>query len=933
VTMFAGVLAILLSVSAQITAQENPRGNRIAQELTTGLTKTLAGTLHPLTRKATDLGSLNSGTQLESMTLNIGLSPDQQTELNGLLEAQQDPKSPQYRHWLTQEEYGARFGLTAADLSKVSGWLTSQGLTVKKVSKTRNAIYFSGKAWQVESAFHTQLHQFQVDGETHFANATDLRVPAGLASVMLNIRGLNNFRPKPQVKTRVTPAYTVNTSVGVEHFLTPEDWATIYNVNALYSAGFTGGARHVGVVGQTYAPQEDIDHFRSASGLGVTNLTYVCIDPAPTTATCTGPTAISPHAAFGDLSEADLDIEWAGGIARDATVDFIYAPFSDTQLPGSSGLNVFDALVYAVQTYVVPGTGEVLPVISMSYGTCETVLTASDFDFFTSVGQQATAQGQTIVVSSGDSGVAGCDRQGIAPTAVQGVSATAPGNSPFYTAVGGTTLSGDTDPASFWNPTFNLVNSALAYIPETAWNETDASGLFTSGGGVSTHYPMPPWQAPPSNFVGTPGRFIPDVAFAAAGGHDGYMTCSQEDNSVQVGTSCSNGFISTNGFFATAGGTSAAAPSFAGMLTLLRQRFGNLVPLNPLLYGLAQNPTTYASVFHDVTAGNNIVPCAAGTPGCGATLTMGNSATPGYDLVTGLGSIDGGGLLAALTGTPGITATTTTHVLPITVPIVLGEPATIRILVDSFLLPTTVPPLSGSVAVRVGSTSIGTASVLGAPELAVTTLDFVASSANGFNVGTNIITGGYTGNGNYAPSVGRFTTTVLAPYSLVESGVAHVLAGNTISVPISLVSNGSYAGTVSFVTAVTAADGSATTLVQASASPVTLTPRGTATATLTVSTSSRAGKHVPAGPWKGGGSLIFCSVLMGAPFAVRHKRTIAVFLLLATLVMAGLLVACGGSSASPVVNAAKRTYTVTVTPTGSPAVPNPAPVNVVVLMQ
>ena len=285
---------------------------------------TVAGTVHPLTKRATDMGAVNSEMQLDSMTLNIALSAAQQAELDALLAAQQNPKSPQYHQWLTQEEYGARFGLTDSDLSKVTGWLTAQGFTVNRVSKSRNAIFFSGQVFQVETAFHTQIHYFQYEGKQHIANATELRVPAALGSVLLNVRGLNNFRPKPLTKIRVEPQYTLDTT---DHFLTPGDWATIYDVTPIYNAGYDGTGAHVGVVGQTYVPQADIDNFRSASGLSATKLTLYCISSVD----CTDTAGISTT---GDLGEADLDIEWAGGIAKNATVDYIYASAADAD-PGS----------------------------------------------------------------------------------------------------------------------------------------------------------------------------------------------------------------------------------------------------------------------------------------------------------------------------------------------------------------------------------------------------------------------------------------------------------------------------------------------------------------------------------------------------------------------------------------------------------------------
>ena len=155
---------------------------------------------------------------MNEMTMNISLSAAQKTERDALLAAQQDPKSPQYHKPLTQQEYGARFGLTDADLSQVTGWLQLQGFTVNGVSKSRNSIYFSGQAWQVESAFHTQLHKYQLNGEMHFANATQLQVPAGLAGVMLNLRGLNNFRLKPQLHKLSAPAYTADVSDGLINY-------------------------------------------------------------------------------------------------------------------------------------------------------------------------------------------------------------------------------------------------------------------------------------------------------------------------------------------------------------------------------------------------------------------------------------------------------------------------------------------------------------------------------------------------------------------------------------------------------------------------------------------------------------------------------------------------------------------------------------------
>jgi subtilase family serine protease len=873
--------AVVLAMAATMVSQTlgpNPlqRPNRITQQITSGALVTIAGSVHPQTQRATDLGEVNSGMQMDSLTMNIGMSAAEQTELDALLAAQQDPTSPQYHQWLTQEEYGARFGLTDADLNSVSGWLTSQGFTIKGVAKSRNAIYFGGKAWQVESAFHTQLHQYKLNDEMHFANATEIRVPAALGNVLLNVRGLNSFRLKPQLHKRAVPSYTVNTTSGIMNFLTPADWATIYDVNNIYTAGYTGKGAYVGVVGQTYAPQSDITNFRSAAGMSTPSfpsintcpasngsaLCYVCIDS--TVSRCTGSSAIST---LGDRGEADLDIEWAGGIAKDATVVYVYAPFSDactnptastpctrsvsdplsTAPAPFNSYGVFDALQRAVQDYTIPGTGtpgKVLPVISMSYTECEATVNASYVTWVMQIGNQANSQGQTLVVASGDTGVAGCDLQS-ETTAYQGLYVTVPANSSSYTGVGGTTLSGDeSNPPLYWNQTLNLLDSALGYIPETVWNDTSvANGLSTSGGGVSLYNTLPKWQ--PN--LGLAMRMVPDVAFAASPYHDAYLTCSADNNSTKIGTDCASGFVSSNGYFDEVGGTSAATPSFAGMLTLLVQMQGTGIGLgniNPKLYGYA---TTNPSVFHDITSGNSLEPCSWQNNGCvdystapppytQAGFYAGYSAnkTGGYNLATGLGSVDGYQLYLALGGTP-------------------SAPGT-----------------------------------------------------------------GTTGTG---------TGTAPATYTL-SSGLAAVAIADASSTTVTLtLSPSNYTGAVTL----TATSNSANVVASLSSTSVQLAG-GVQSSTLTLTTTTSAEKHTPTRPWKSGGGVLF-AVLLGVPFTLRQKRRALAMLLVALMIAsAGFLVACGGggSSSSTKAQATPRTYLVTVTATGAGTVVNPLPVTITV---
>src|SRR6185437_15369802 len=222
--------------------------------------------------------------------------------------------------------------------------------------------------------------------------------------------------------------------------------------------------------------------------------------------------------------------------------------------------------------------------------------------------------------SSGDSGPAGCDAQGFLPVADLGRTTSFPAVLPEVTAVGGTQFVEGT--GTYWNTANSTgLGSAMSYIPEAPWNETDGSGLAASGGGASRLYSKPAWQTGP----GVPNdgaRDVPDISLSAAI-HDGYEVVYGGQNFVIGGTSC-------------------GAPSMAGILGLLNQyqvqqgKQAGLGNINPQLYRLAQ---TASSAFHDVVAGDNKVPCALGSPDC-TEGSFGFPAGPGYDLATGLGSID-----------------------------------------------------------------------------------------------------------------------------------------------------------------------------------------------------------------------------------------------------------------------------------------------------
>ena len=576
--------AILLLSFANSAPAASP--DRIRGLVDPGRTQAVSFNIHHLAQPQFDRGAVDPAMHMDRILILFTLSSAQQADLDQLLADQQNPSSPLFHRWLTPEEFGNRFGLSASDHSKVVVWLASEGLTVNESGRARNWVAFSGSAAQVSRTLHTSLRHFLVEGKTHFANSLDPAVPEALADVVGGFLGLNDFYPKPLV-IPVSPAF----NSGASHYMVPEDFATIYNLAPLYQAGMDGTGQSIAVAGQSDISLSDIRSFRTRYNLPANDPKLVLFGSDP--------------GGLGGSSnlEANLDLEWAGAIAPKATVYFVYST------------SAFNSMVQAISQNVAP-------IITVSYSACE--LNASPA--YRSIWQQANAQGITILAASGDSGGAGCDTQGSEPLATRGLSAQFPSVQPEVTAVGGTQFVEGS--GAYWATT-NSANSgsALSYIPEKAWNESVTAGLAATGGGVSRLYPRPAWQAGP----GVPNdsfRHVPDVALSAAG-HDAY-------------------YINFAGTFGGVYGTSASAPSFAGIVALLNQYVvakgqqaqPGLGNINPQLYRLAQSAP---SVFHDIVAGDNLVPCSQGSPDC-VTGTLGYAAAPGYDMATGLGSVDANAL-------------------------------------------------------------------------------------------------------------------------------------------------------------------------------------------------------------------------------------------------------------------------------------------------
>ena len=634
--------AIVALCPVLLFAQEAVPQTRIKQQINEANLKILTGNTHRLAQARFDQGAAPADLPMERMMLTLTRTPEQQAALDGLLNELNAPASPRFHQWLTPEQFGEQFGASDQDIQTVTNWLAAHGFDVALVAKGRTMLEFSGTAGQVAEAFHTQIHQYVIDGESHWANSSDPEIPMALSPVVAGVATLHNFVKKPQVHelppmtswsaSRTNPEFTSSSGA---HALTPGDYATIYNINPLYQAGINGSGASIAVVARTNINLSDINNFRSLFGLS-TNPPQIVLN------------GINPGDRGGnEETEAVLDASWAGATAPGATVKFVVSKSTNA----SDGVDLSEA-------YII--NNNLADVMTESFGSCETNFTTAQATSIASLTAQAAAQGITYMVSTGDSGASGCD-SGSATVATRPVSINMLASSPYVVAVGGTQF---VDAAgAYWNSTNSSTrSSALSYIPENVWNEscslaqcgTSGAALWAGGGGSSIFFTKPSWQ---TGVVGIPAdgmRDIPDVSLTAAG-HDPYLLCLRGSCSSSSGTS-----------FAGVGGTSASAPSFAGIMALVVQKTGKRQgQANVNLYRLAANQAaglcngssgavlTDSCIFNDITAGNNAVP---------GQLNYGTSnaqyqATIGYDLATGLGSVNVTNLVNGWTGasvTPGI---------------------------------------------------------------------------------------------------------------------------------------------------------------------------------------------------------------------------------------------------------------------------------------
>jgi subtilase family serine protease len=727
-------------------AQEQPqlvaatRRPLIIEALDESRLTVLKGNTHPLARHEFDIGAAPASLPMERMLLVLKRSDEQETALRKLLDDQQDKNSPHYHKWVTPEQFGAQFGPTDADMQMITSWLQSHGFQVGS-TKGRTVLEFSGSASQVKEAFHSSIHKYVTDGEQHWANANDPSIPAALAPAVAGIKTLHNFLKKPMVHlteiyvpaklvAKARPEFTSSSGL---HALTPSDYQTIYNVTPAFNKGVTGLGVTIAVVGRSnlFNQGQDISDFHNVFG-GGNGLTIVLNGPDP------------GDVGGNDELEATLDASWAGALAPNANIDFVVSGSTNT----TDGIDLSEL-------YIIDNN--LGAIMTESFGICEAAVTSADAQGISLLAEQAAAQGITYMVSAGDTGAAGCDNLG-ETTAIGGVSINALASNPFTVAMGGTLFNEHGQDATYWSTANNsTLGSAIAYIPENAWNETCTTAcqqfqppLAAGGGGASIYFQKPTWQSGVSGTNSDTVRDIPDISLTSAG-HDFYLLCLE--------ASCvpdSQGFIS----FAGVLGTSAAAPSFASIMALVDQNLGPQGVANYVLYPLALAQQTAgtscnasstsaapnsACVFNDVTSGNISVPGETGYPN-GVY-----AAAAGYDMATGLGSVNVANLV---TQWPSVTfnATTTTLTLNgVSTPITITHGASVAVggkVTSNSTTPT------GDVALMAAIGPLGSlTNQTGVAEFTLGSGGVISGTTNELPGGTTyMVTARYAGNGTFAAS-------------------------------------------------------------------------------------------------------------------------------------------------------------------------------------
>lgn len=524
--------------------------------------------------RALSLGNLDMNTRIP-ITFTLPLR--NQETLKKLITRLYDPKDTLYKRHLTSEEFIEQFAPTQEDYDKVIAYAKSVGMKFVAAHPNRTLLNVSAPVEAVQSAFNLQLHEYQLpNGRVFFAPDHNPEIPSSIASIISGVIGLDSQAVwKPFHRKQET------FSTAEETFLTPQ-------VNAQSFPSGPGGGFAPQDIATAYnllgisanGTNQNIALFQLASYQASDINEYASFFGLPTPNLTN--VLVDGGSTSGMDAEVAIDIELALALAPNSNIFVYEGP--------NSGQGVLD-------TYNRIATDNIAKQVSTSWGLGEDLIGTTQIQSESSIFLQMAAQGQTIYAAAGDTGAYGDYTE----TGSQALIVEDPASQPYVVGVGGTHLTVDVNTGS--------------YQDETVWNDGLAGG--SGGGGVSAVWSIPSWQTNVATASSMTRRNVPDV-------------CLNADPSTGYA-------IYYNGQWAKYGGTSCAAPLWAGFTACVNEQLAaTQLPalgfLNPVLYGIGVS-TSYGSDFHDITQGDNFY----------------YTAQTGYDNASGWGAFNGGNLFADLT--------------------------------------------------------------------------------------------------------------------------------------------------------------------------------------------------------------------------------------------------------------------------------------------
>ncbi len=618
-------------LSAAVTAMPTQ-----AATLGTGLPKPTTALRVAADPRVVDLGvAANSDVK----TITVALALRNKAGLDAFVASLADPASPNFRKFITPQQFAATYGQSADAVTQVVSYLQSKGFVVKQVHANKLLITVQGTNAQIAATFGAAVHNYSLSGIRYQAPASAPVIPAAIAGVATAVTGLNNkanFHSHSATLPKTGPLADDARSVtvfsgsvgGAPGKFTVLDVARQYNINPLYGKGLTGAGKTIGIATLAGYRQSDAYAYWSQLGLSVssTRITDVLVDGGPSAAD--GPDSEG-------AGETTLDVQQSGGIAPGANMRVYLAPNTDA--------GFLDVFAQAINENIVD-------VLSISWGSPEIFYDSATMDAFHGVFMQAAAQGIPVIAAAGDAGAFDINRSYTYPQCTTLLTVDFPAADPAVLAAGGTTLP----------HTVQHLHGPVTVATERAWgwdylkdyivgnygSDLYYANYYTvgAGGGVSVQYGLPAYQNGlagvqqsanaqsmlcSAQFIGAPGNGYLDQVDLPGG------VAGRNLPDVSLNADPNSGFVVyQNGWSSGSGGTSFVSPQLNGILTVISSGLpGRIGPINPQLYAAFK---TYGyksgSPFKAITAGTNEY----------------YRSTASYNPSTGLGSLDVNALATAL---------------------------------------------------------------------------------------------------------------------------------------------------------------------------------------------------------------------------------------------------------------------------------------------